>query len=255
MEGTEQVSLFTNIPRTTKYGFKYRDVHIGVWALQRFLNRIGKGPLAEDGVFGRGTENAIKDYQRAVGATVDGIVGPETQARIVRSLIVRAPNGDLIPKGLLEGQINAESGRLLAAVNWSVPGGVDVGLTQRRVYGPPFDTDKVIAAFDPQANVDRAAIDLYARYLTYRRRAPQHAREYSWRLAALAHNWPYAAELLSKGGTLSTTKRATWAPAGTKFADGSPVLSYRDWAEFYALGSAKHRHAGLVTGLAFGVPR
>ena len=33
-------------------------------------------------VCGEGTENAVRDYQRANGLKVDGIVGPMTRARI-----------------------------------------------------------------------------------------------------------------------------------------------------------------------------
>lgn len=247
------MSIFTDPTRVTKYAYRQGDRGIGVWALQRFLNEVGThARITEDGVFGPGTQSAVESYQRAVGAHVDGVVGPETQSRIVRSLVVRAPGGDKLPKGLIEGQIDAESGRLLGAVNWSVPGGFDAGLTQRRVYGPPFIEAAVKAAFDPQANVNRAVSDLTSRYLIYRSRVA--TSEYAWRLAALAHNWPWAAEELSRGRKLSTTKRATWAPASVRFADGAPVWSYADWAAYYAMGSHAHRHPGVVTKLAFGVP-
>lgn len=36
-------------------------------------------PLAEDGVFGAGTEARVKDGQRALGLTPDGVVGPATR--------------------------------------------------------------------------------------------------------------------------------------------------------------------------------
>lgn len=46
--------------------------------VQKKLNRLGFGPLGEDGVFGRGTEAAVKLFQQAEGLPVDGIVGPQT---------------------------------------------------------------------------------------------------------------------------------------------------------------------------------
>lgn len=245
------MSIFTSPPRTTKYSFRRGDVHLGVFALQRFLNTI-YGGLSEDGAFGEKTEAAVERYQRAVGAGVDGVVGPETQARIVRSCVVRAPRGSLLPKGLIEGQIDAESGRLLGAVNAQVAGGLDLGLTQRRVYGPPFASESVKRAMDPIASVALSVNELVERYEVYSQRLGK--GEYAWRVAALAHNWPWAANELSLGRALSASKQATWAPRGLKFPDGQPVYSYRDWAQFYAIGSKAHRHAGLVTKLAFGVP-
>lgn len=247
------MSIFTDPPRTTKYSFRRNDVHLGVWALQRFLNMIYPGAkLSEDGAFGVQTENAVKAYQVAKRATVDGIVGPQTQEHIVRSVIVRVPNGGNLPKGLVEGIIAAESGRLIAAANSSVSGGIDLGLTQRRVYGPPFDVTAVKNAMDPIKSVTTSVDNLYNAYKLYASRVG--TGEYAWRIAALAHNWPAAAEDLSRGRSISTTKQATWAPAGTKFTDGAPVISWRDWAEFYAMGSRPHNHRGLVTQLAFGLP-
>ena len=43
--------------------------------------------LLDDGIFGRLTEEAVRDYQRENGLTVDGIVGPATIGKL---LAVRA---------------------------------------------------------------------------------------------------------------------------------------------------------------------
>ena len=51
---------------------------IYVQLLQSVLNRLGYGAGEVDGVFGSRTENAVKIFQRAVGITVDGIVGKNT---------------------------------------------------------------------------------------------------------------------------------------------------------------------------------
>lgn len=246
------MSIFTNPPRTTKYSFRKGDVHLGVWGLQVFFDNLGYGPGTLDGVFGAKTDAAVRRYQKATNAKIDGIVGPQTQGRIVRSCVARAPGGTSIPKGLVEGQIKSESGGLIAAVNSQVSGGVDLGFTQRRVYGPPYDPALVKAAISPLANVSRSATDLIGRYKTFSARVGK--GEYAWRLAMLAHNWPSAADGLSRGRPISTTKRATWAPAGLKFPDGHAVTTWRDWAEYYALGSHTHRWPGMVTSLAYGVP-
>jgi peptidoglycan hydrolase-like protein with peptidoglycan-binding domain len=249
------MSLFTDPPRTTKATFKRGDVHLGVWSIQRLLNIVYSAELTEDGWFGSGTEFRVKQYQADTGAVSDGIVGPQTQERMVRSCIVRAPHGKELPKGLLEGIVAGESGGYIMAVNSSVPGGLDLGFTQRRVYGPPFDSAAVASAADPVASVAASVDALYQRYLQYSAK-PAHAkgREYTWRLAALAHNWPWAASELANNHTLSTSKIATWAPQSLKFPDGAPVKTYADWAAFYAMGSHAHAYAGYVTGRAFGIP-
>jgi peptidoglycan hydrolase-like protein with peptidoglycan-binding domain len=54
----------------------------GEWVtgLQGQLQRLGYDPGAADGVFGRRTENAVKQFQRDQGLAADGIVGPRTWA-------------------------------------------------------------------------------------------------------------------------------------------------------------------------------
>ncbi len=53
-----------------------------VIALQQELNKHGYGPLDADGIFGPGTEAAVKRFQTAAGIGVDGIVGPNTWAKL-----------------------------------------------------------------------------------------------------------------------------------------------------------------------------
>ena len=50
--------------------------------IQVILNRIGFGPLAEDAIYGRGCESAIRLFQKAEGLGVDGIIGPNTMAAL-----------------------------------------------------------------------------------------------------------------------------------------------------------------------------
>jgi peptidoglycan hydrolase-like protein with peptidoglycan-binding domain len=46
--------------------------------IQKALNDKGYGQIGVDGIFGRGTEKAVKRFQKASGLTADGIVGPNT---------------------------------------------------------------------------------------------------------------------------------------------------------------------------------
>tara|TARA_R110002020_G_scaffold170218_3_gene359617 strand:- start:2079 stop:2849 length:771 start_codon:yes stop_codon:yes gene_type:complete len=54
--------------------------------IQEALNRLGFGPLEEDGIFGRGTESAIRLFQKSEGLSIDGIVGPNTLTILAKPL-------------------------------------------------------------------------------------------------------------------------------------------------------------------------
>lgn len=53
-----------------------------VRALQRELNSAGKN-LSVDGVFGSGTESAVRSYQKSANLDVDGVVGPDTWGSLI----------------------------------------------------------------------------------------------------------------------------------------------------------------------------
>jgi N-acetylmuramoyl-L-alanine amidase len=55
-----------------------------VRALQRRLNALGFDAGREDGILGRETDAAIRDFQRNVGQDTDGIVGPDTVTTLAR---------------------------------------------------------------------------------------------------------------------------------------------------------------------------
>lgn len=63
------------------------DTGAGVKELQNNLIRLGISVSGgADGIFGKGTQAAVKQFQKKVGLTQDGIVGPQTYAAIEAAL-------------------------------------------------------------------------------------------------------------------------------------------------------------------------
>ncbi len=65
-----------------------------VTELQRRLSALGFDPGRVDGIFGTGTERALKDLQRNLGLTIDGVCGRDVLAELGR-LVGRAADGDV----------------------------------------------------------------------------------------------------------------------------------------------------------------
>lgn len=71
-------------------GFPAGTLHVGstgagVLALQRklrFTYPAYARHLVLDGIFGKGTEAVVREFQRRAGLVVDGIVGPQTKSRL-----------------------------------------------------------------------------------------------------------------------------------------------------------------------------
>jgi N-acetylmuramoyl-L-alanine amidase len=55
-----------------------------VGQLQQRLTQLGFSPGNLDGIFGKGTEKAVKEFQRAIGVIDDGVVGVDTIAGLNR---------------------------------------------------------------------------------------------------------------------------------------------------------------------------
>lgn len=73
-------ALLELIRQAKRRTFRRGDRGDGVKLIQKAINDLAGRGLAVDGVFGPGTEQAVKDLQRWVHLGVDGIVGPQTWA-------------------------------------------------------------------------------------------------------------------------------------------------------------------------------
>jgi peptidoglycan hydrolase-like protein with peptidoglycan-binding domain len=236
------VTLPAEPNRTIPLSLRSGDTGWPVYALQGGLSALGY-QLSQDGTFGSGTDNAVRRFQRAQGLAIDGIAGIGTQGAIVHALdeIVHDAHPD-IPAGLLRGFAESEGGNNLGATNWHVAGGVDCGIVQVRVFGPPYSVTQMQAAFGPWRAMTRVAEDFLDRRTTLGKLPTAHARgaEFTDRCAALSWNWPFAAEQYARNGHLPDPGRnATWAVVNgvrIRFPDGAPVLTWADWAQFYAMG-------------------
>lgn len=245
-------------PRSSADRIVEKDQGWGVYALQTFLNRLGKA-IEVDGVYGPETRYAVETWQKVNNLMVDGIVGPATQKKLIKAVANKVTMSTVgLPIGLLVGILEAESGFKLDEVNWMVSGGVDCGATQRRVYGPPYNFDALKAAFGPKS-LDRAATELRDRKAAFLDEPwVNRNSERAARLAAFAHNWPHAggADYYAQHGHVQNPDGAcTWLPRDrdgklyVKFPNGVLVKTRQDWAEFLAMGGrhGESRYCRYVT--------
>jgi peptidoglycan hydrolase-like protein with peptidoglycan-binding domain len=236
---------------------KKGDRGIVVWAFQKALDDLYSIAVTPDGDFGPHTYDVVRAFQKGEGLTMDGVAGPVTQKHLVtRHVVAHREN---VPKGLMDGFAAMEGGWLIAPMNWSTPGGVDCGAFQRRVYAADYGNNAVI---ERAFNTGYQARLLCGNLLELRsifgpragtRDGSMDANEKAWRLAALNHNYPSAADRLSRTPIKSLTSYWTSAQEwvsryGFKFPDGWAVRTPLEWAHLYAgVLDGAHGHRGNVT--------
>jgi N-acetylmuramoyl-L-alanine amidase len=80
-------------------------------ALQSRLTEMGFDCGRVDGIYGRRTESAVKDFQKSVGATVDGKCGPATIIALIR--LTKIVSGG-VPSTLRQNAVQQSRGPALA---------------------------------------------------------------------------------------------------------------------------------------------
>lgn len=146
-----------------------------------------------DGVFGQRTEKAVKTWQKEHGLKADGVVGPTTSTDMLQLAGLRADQSLGMPEGLGYGFAVSEGANMLAATNWQVPGGVDCGPAQWRVYGPPYDMSSLRFAFNARTALDGAVGRLKSTRDSFKSRN-KHLGKDALPVAVLGHNWPAGAD-------------------------------------------------------------
>lgn len=64
-------------------------------SVQLALKERGHDPGTPDGIWGRNSIAALKDFQKAAGLTIDGVIGPKTMAALFpKETAVRVPTGN-----------------------------------------------------------------------------------------------------------------------------------------------------------------
>ena len=204
--------------------------------LQQTLNGFGNR-LALDGDFGPATETVARSFQSHRDLKVDGVIGAASQERMCLELATPAARRYNLPPGLARGALENESSFMLAA--WTEhpsDAGFDLGAWQDSYTSPGTQE-----SYHASLNVSVMA---YRTCETYRRsydryRVSGTASELAWQCAALYHNWPSAADRMSKG--LAPQRSGSDDPAGwVEQASGGRLRTPREWADAYIAAATKH---------------
>ncbi len=154
-----------------------------------------------DGVFGESTRWALVNFQSSKGLEPDGIAGPATQEKFVRSQSLRY--GKRLPHGMLPSIAANESSFLLGArTGHPSDGGYDLGAFQQSFgeHLQPTQTNLYNALSVPfmAKNTGAKVKAQHDRFVSWRRVSDRRA----WELAVLFHNFELAAVRLAWGQSI-----------------------------------------------------
>jgi hypothetical protein len=146
-----------------------------------------------EGIFGRATHDAVKDFQAAMGYKKDGECGRMTNAALFGLLVAKVEAERNIPDSLLCGLIAWESLWDPSAVGWADP--QDRGLAQINSHWHPDVSD--LEAFNAVFAIEWAANRLKSAHNKFKK----DCHDVAWDCAIANHNSPADANLWCETGS------------------------------------------------------
>jgi hypothetical protein len=217
-----------------RYAFSKGMTGADVWALQINLAAIAPG-IDMDGNFGPITEAAVRNFQGKHGLTVDGVAGIVTQRSMCLTLSQPATDKYRLPDGLLKGLMENESGYAVAAFSaHPSDAGFDLGPYQKSFSSPRGSQTEYAHAYSAKAMADDTGRNSRQQKDNYRRAPKVTTDKYAWQLGVLSHNWPLAAENLSRYGSIfRDPSQDNVTQEWIVKASGGTLHTARQWVDHY----------------------
>jgi hypothetical protein len=199
-------------------------------------------PLKVDGIFGKGTESRVLEFQKEHDLVADGIAGLQTQQKIIQKRSKESTLEHELPRGLLKSIASNESGFALSAAG---PHGKDEGWDIGafcRSSGPNYPSqDFLQTAYNVKESAEWTANHVIeakkalknppipSKYFTDL--ANNDKDKFMWQLAILSHNWPVGARNIASRGSATYDDDAPtdWII----FATNGRLRTPREWCLSY----------------------